>query len=58
MLKVAFAQKRKTLVNNLKGSYGAKASAVIKAAGVKPDARAEGLSLEKMAAIFRALQQA
>jgi len=46
------------LVNNLKGSYGAKASAVIKAAGVKPDARAEGLSLEKMAAIFRALQQA
>ena len=58
MLKVAFAQKRKTLVNNLKGSYGARASAAVKAASVKPDARAEALPLEKMAAIFRALQQA
>ncbi len=27
MLKLAFAQKRKTLVNNLKGSYGDKAAA-------------------------------
>jgi 16S rRNA (adenine1518-N6/adenine1519-N6)-dimethyltransferase len=58
MLKIAFAQKRKTLVNNLKGSYGARASAAVKAAGAKPDARAEALPLEKMAAIFRALQQA
>jgi len=55
MLKLAFAQKRKTLVNNLKGSYGNRAAAALKAAGVRPDARAEALPLEKMAAIFRSL---
>ena len=58
MLKLAFAQKRKTLVNNLKGSYGNRAAAALKAAGVRPDARAEALPLEKMAAIFRSLTQA
>ncbi len=58
MLKVAFAQKRKTLVNNLKGSFGDKAAAAVKAASVRPDARAEALPLEKMATIFRTLNQA
>jgi 16S rRNA (adenine1518-N6/adenine1519-N6)-dimethyltransferase len=58
MLKVAFAQKRKTLVNNLKGNYGDRATAALKAASVRPDARAEALPLEKMAAIFRSLAQA
>ncbi len=57
MLKLAFAQKRKTLVNNLKSSFGDKAAAALKAAGVRPDARAEALPLEKMAAIFRSLNR-
>ena len=59
MLKLAFAQKRKTLVNNLKGRYDDKAvRAALKAADVRADVRAEALSLEKMAALFRALRQA
>jgi len=59
MLKVAFAQKRKTLANNLKARYNAKSiAAAIKAAGVRTDTRAEALSLEKMATVFRALPQA
>jgi len=59
MLKLASAQKRKTLVNNLKGRYDDKAiRAALKAADVRADIRAEALSLEKMAALFRALQQA
>jgi len=59
MMKLAFAQKRKTLVNNLKGRYDDKAvRAALKAADVRADVRAEALSLEKMASVFRALQQA
>lgn len=59
MLKLAFAQKRKTLANNLKLRYDDKAiAAALKSAGVRADARAEALSLEKMAAVFRALSQA
>jgi 16S rRNA (adenine1518-N6/adenine1519-N6)-dimethyltransferase len=56
MLKLAFAQKRKTLVNNLKGRYDDKVvRAALKAAGVRSDVRAEALPLEKMAAMFRML---
>ena len=59
MLKLAFAQKRKTLANNLKGYFDEKATrAALKDAGVRPDARAEALSLDKMATIFRTLQAA
>jgi 16S rRNA (adenine1518-N6/adenine1519-N6)-dimethyltransferase len=58
-LKAAFAQKRKTLANNLRPEYDAAAiRAALKSAGVRPDVRAEALSLEKTAAIFRALQAA
>ena len=58
-LKLAFAQKRKTLANNLRGSYDAAAvSAALKAAGLRSDVRAEAISLEKSAAVFRALRQA
>jgi len=57
MLKLAFAQKRKTLSNNLKGQYGDKpVAAAMKAARVRADARAEALSLEAMAVIFRELK--
>lgn len=56
-LKMAFAQKRKTLANNLRPAYDAAAiRAALKSAGVRPDVRAEALSLEKTAAVFRALQ--
>jgi 16S rRNA (adenine1518-N6/adenine1519-N6)-dimethyltransferase len=59
VLKVAFAQKRKTLANNLKVRYDDKTvAAALKAAGVRADARAEALSLEKLAAVFRGLSKA
>jgi 16S rRNA (adenine1518-N6/adenine1519-N6)-dimethyltransferase len=59
MLKLAFAQKRKTLVNNLKGRYDDKAvRAALKAAGVRPDVRAEALPLDRFAAIFRMVEPA
>lgn len=55
-LKLSFGQKRKTLVNNLKERYPIeRARAAMKAAAVKADARAETLSLEKAAAVFRSL---
>ena len=58
-LKLAFAQKRKTLVNNLRGQYDLAAiRTALKAAGLRPDVRAEAISLEKTAAVFRALQGA
>jgi 16S rRNA (adenine1518-N6/adenine1519-N6)-dimethyltransferase len=59
MLKLAFAQKRKTLANNLKGHFDDKATRLaLKEAGVRPDVRAEAVPLDKMAAIYRALQAA
>lgn len=58
-LKAAFAQKRKTLANNLRGQYDAAAiRAALKTAGLRADVRAEAISLEKTAAVFRALRQA
>lgn len=55
-LRLSFGQKRKTLVNNLKARYeDAAIRAALKAAGVRSDARAETLPLEKAAAVFRAL---
>lgn len=55
-LKLSFAQKRKTLWNNLKERYDNKAlRSAMEAAGIKSDARSEALSLEKTAALFRAL---
>jgi 16S rRNA (adenine1518-N6/adenine1519-N6)-dimethyltransferase len=56
-LKRSFAQKRKTLWNNLKPYYDSDGlkSALAKA-GIKPTVRAETLSLEKNAALFRALR--
>jgi 16S rRNA (adenine1518-N6/adenine1519-N6)-dimethyltransferase len=57
-LKLSFAQKRKTLLNNLKSRYSdASIRAALKHAGVRADARAESLSLEKSAAVFRELRE-
>ena len=56
-LKLSFGQKRKTLWNNLKTRYDESAlRAALAKSGAKPAIRAEALSLEKMAALFRALQ--
>lgn len=56
-LKRAFAQKRKTLLNNLRGQYQESAiRAALKTAGLRADVRAEAMSLEKSAAVFRAIQ--
>ncbi|MFZ0313572.1 MAG: 16S rRNA (adenine(1518)-N(6)/adenine(1519)-N(6))-dimethyltransferase RsmA [Candidatus Korobacteraceae bacterium] len=58
-LKLAFAQKRKTLANNLRVQYDAAAIRVaLKSAAVKSDVRAEAMPLEKTAAVFRALREA
>jgi len=58
-LKLAFAHKRKTLLNNLRGQYEDVAvRAALKSAGLRADVRAEAMSLEKTAAVFRALREA
>lgn len=55
-LKLSFGQKRKTLWNNLKSNYDeARLRAALAEVHVKPAARAETLSLEQSAAIYRAL---
>ncbi len=57
-LQQSFAQKRKTLWNNLRGSYDEAAlRRALQAAGVTTSARAETLSLEQSATVFRALQE-
>src|SRR5579871_330004 len=56
MAKEAFAQKRKTLMNNLKQSYGTdRVKAALGAVALKETARAEELSVEKMIELFLAL---
>ncbi len=56
-LKLSFGQKRKTLWNNLKSNYPeARLRAALAQARVKPAARAETLSLEESAALFRGLR--
>lgn len=55
-LKLSFGQKRKTLINNLKPHYAeVDIRAALQKTGVKPDTRAEALSLAKSAAVFKTL---
>ena len=55
-LRLSFGQKRKTLWNNLKAKYaGAELKRALAEAKVKATARAETLSLEESAAVYRAL---
>jgi 16S rRNA (adenine1518-N6/adenine1519-N6)-dimethyltransferase len=55
-LRLSFAQKRKTLWNNLKERYDESAlKQALAEARVKPSARAETLTLEESAAVYRAL---
>ena len=56
-LRLSFGQKRKTLWNNLKLKYeGAELKRALAEARVKATARAETLSLEESAAVYRALR--
>jgi 16S rRNA (adenine1518-N6/adenine1519-N6)-dimethyltransferase len=58
-LKLSFGQKRKTLWNNLKSRYAPDVlTMAMQRAKVKPAVRAEALSLEQSAALFRALSEA
>ncbi len=50
-----FHQKRRTLRANLRGRHGARVEAALAALGLKPRARAEELSLDQLAALYRAL---
>jgi 16S rRNA (adenine1518-N6/adenine1519-N6)-dimethyltransferase len=57
-LKTLFAQKRKTVSNNLKVAYDkAVATAALKQAEIAPATRAEAIPLEAMARLYRALNQ-
>jgi 16S rRNA (adenine1518-N6/adenine1519-N6)-dimethyltransferase len=57
-LKLAFAMKRKTLVNNLKKIYPEQhIRSALAEAGLRADVRAEALPLEKSAAVFRRLSR-
>jgi 16S rRNA (adenine1518-N6/adenine1519-N6)-dimethyltransferase len=56
-LRLSFSQKRKTLWNNLKENHeSATLKRALAAANVKATARAETLSLEESAAVYRALR--
>jgi 16S rRNA (adenine1518-N6/adenine1519-N6)-dimethyltransferase len=58
-LRLSFGQKRKTLWNNLRDKYEeAGLKRALAEANVKPTARAETLSLEESAAVYRALHNA
>jgi len=55
-LKLSFGQKRKTLINNLREKYDAAAiKQALAAAEIRPDVRAEALSLESAAEIYKSL---
>jgi len=55
-LKLAFSQKRKTLWNNLKVRFASgELSSAMKRTQIEPSVRAEALSLEQSAALFREL---
>lgn len=56
-LKSLFGQKRKTLANNLKGTFQtSEVNNAIAAAGLRPDVRAEAVSLDAMATLYKTLK--
>jgi 16S rRNA (adenine1518-N6/adenine1519-N6)-dimethyltransferase len=58
-LKLLFGQKRKTILNNLKNGYDEPLSRnALEEANIKPSIRAEALSLEQMASLYRNLSPA
>jgi 16S rRNA (adenine1518-N6/adenine1519-N6)-dimethyltransferase len=55
-VKECFAQKRKTLRNNLKPRLGNRTEEILNAAGLPNDARAEQLTISQFAALFQLAQ--
>jgi 16S rRNA (adenine1518-N6/adenine1519-N6)-dimethyltransferase len=55
-IKECFAQKRKMLRNNLRARLGAHTEQIIRDAGLKPEVRAEQLSIPQFAEVFRLLR--
>jgi 16S rRNA (adenine1518-N6/adenine1519-N6)-dimethyltransferase len=55
-VKECFAQKRKTLRNNLRARLGTRTEDVLREAGLSPDARAEQLTVSQFAALFQLTQ--
>lgn len=54
--KICFAQRRKTLYNNLKNEYGKdRSEAVLAKCGINPNARPQELSYEKFVEVFEAI---
>jgi 16S rRNA (adenine1518-N6/adenine1519-N6)-dimethyltransferase len=53
-IKECFAQKRKTLRNNLRPRLGTRSEECLREAGLRADARAEQLTISQFAALFRA----
>jgi 16S rRNA (adenine1518-N6/adenine1519-N6)-dimethyltransferase len=51
-VKECFAQKRKTLRNNLRGRLGTRTEEIIREAGLSPNARAEQLTVPQFVALF------
>jgi len=56
-VKVCFAQKRKTLRNNLLSRLGTRTVDILREAGLSSDARAEQLPISEFAALFRLARQ-
>ena len=54
-VKECFAQKRKTLRNNLRARLGTDAADILREAGLPAEVRAEQLSVSQLAALFRLL---
>ena len=56
-LRLSFGQKRKTFFNNLKQSYSEeRIKAALSDTGLRQDVRAEAVSLEQFANVFRSLR--
>ena len=56
-VKECFAQKRKTLRNNLRARLGSRAEVVLREAGLPADARAEQLMVSQFAELFRVTEK-
>jgi 16S rRNA (adenine1518-N6/adenine1519-N6)-dimethyltransferase len=52
-VKECFAQKRKTLRNNLRARLAGRVDEVLREAGLSPDARAEQLTVSQFANLFQ-----
>src|ERR1700680_2185817 len=56
-VKECFAQKRKTLRNNLRARLGKRTEEILREAGLSAEARAEELPVSKFAELFRAVEK-